>query len=175
MQRIEDAIAVAKETFRAQLNTRIRAADGVMIETLDFPAPAAALEVHCGAGALADDLASPAGRYFRRHLAGVAPTWLTFGYGTPITAFVVENVVDMNGCSLGPLTDYVTVDLTGMAYLTTHSDRRPSTLAHELVHACGLGHAARKSNLMYRTRERGRRLNRLQKAIARGSRHVTVV
>jgi hypothetical protein len=72
----------------------------------------------------------------------------------------------------------VAVDLTGMERddAQCHDDPRPSTLAHELGHACGLVfHAARRRNLMYPDPPRGKRLVPLQRAIARGSRHVTIL
>jgi hypothetical protein len=77
----------------------------------------------------------------------------------------VHDVVGKCGCSLGPFGDYVTIDAGGLG-----GTRR--ILAHELGHSCGLPHTSREGNLM-RPRSPGERLTRLQRAILRGSRHVT--
>ena len=65
------------------------------------------------------------------------------------------------GCSLGPLTDYVTV----------RADQ-PVCLAHELGHACSLLHTQAAANLMNPTCG-GVHLSRWQVAVLRASRHVT--
>jgi hypothetical protein len=83
----------------------------------------------------------------------------------PVTAFVVLDIDHASGCSLGPLTDYVTLDPDGA--------KNASTLAHEIAHACGLWHVQSKSNLLWRTFSRGDEIKWWQKNIFRGSRHVT--
>jgi hypothetical protein len=83
----------------------------------------------------------------------------------PVTAFVVLDIDHASGCSLGPLTDYVTLDPDGA--------KNASTLAHELAHACGLWHLRSKSNLLWRTFSRGDEVKWWQKNIFRSSRHVT--
>jgi hypothetical protein len=83
----------------------------------------------------------------------------------PVTAFVVLDIDHASGCSLGPLTDYVTLDPGGA--------RNASTLAHEIAHACGLWHLRSKSNLLWRTSSRGDKVKWWQKNIFRSSRHVT--
>lgn len=85
------------------------------------------------------------------------------GWGAPVMAVAVHSVEGgkLAGCSLGPLTDYVTV----------RADR-PVCLAHELGHACNLLHTNRVGNLMNPTCG-GVHLSRWQVAVLRLSRHVT--
>ena len=51
------------------------------------------------------------------------------GYGEPIGVFVVRDIAGKAGCSICPLSDYVTVDRV-----------RGELIAHELGHSCGLWH-----------------------------------
>lgn len=106
------------------------------------------------------------------------------GYGSPIVAFTVRSYKDTAvGCSIGPLGNYVTVQFqdsnptTPMSALTSAARLgRVSTLAHEIAHACNvLPHEDGSDNLMSKlvNGDRFCRLNRLQKALIRGSRHVT--
>ena len=88
------------------------------------------------------------------------------GSGGPITVFVVRDVLGKAGCSLGPLVDHVTVDMTAL------TGRRLRVLAHELGHACGLPHSSADENLML-PKGMGDRLQPWQIAIFRSSRHVT--
>ena len=134
-----------------------------MVQLLDVPAPNAALNVGCNAGAFADEFGD-AGDFFAQHVAGwnAIPISMTF----PITVFIVESVVNKQGCSLGPLTDYVTVTPDGVD--------NASLMTHEILHACNLlGHPVPKRNLQYGGNDRGDEVNWLQKNIFRSSRHVT--
>lgn len=135
-----------------------------MIEFIKEPAPPAALDVGCNLGALEDEFGE-AGEFFANHLAGwnVVPILLSF----PITVFIVSNVDGKQGCSLGPLTDYITVDLDGA------NPANPTLMAHEIGHACNLWHSGSKSNLMYKEHDRGDGVKWFQKNLFRSSRHVT--
>jgi len=82
-----------------------------------------------------------------------------------VTVFIVRNISNKGGCSLGPLADYVTLE-AGMLNRARHR-----LLAHEVAHACGLWHSKVKANLMF-PRGPGATLTRWQAAILRGSRHV---
>lgn len=153
----------AKQIFAEQAHVRLLPA-GQVVVTIDGPAPKAALDVHCNDGAWQEDFGE-AGTYFRRHAPsknGVQKA----GYGAPVTVFIVRDISDKGGCSLGPLADYVTLEarMLGRA--------RHRLLAHEVGHACGLWHSKVKANLMF-PRGPGVALTRWQAAILRGSRHVT--
>ncbi len=143
---------------------------GVVVEpaewrvvTAPHGAPKAALDVRCTDGAWRDDLGE-AGAFFRGLMAKTTAGTLT-GYGAPITVFVIRSMSTHNGCSLGPATDYVTVEAG-----TLRSS--PRLLAHEVAHACGLWHSKRPNNLMI-PRGPGEELTGWQAAVLRTSRHVT--
>ena len=124
-------------------------------EVLQKISPYDALHTRGGLGALAEEF-NIAGNFYSSNLSGVF---------YPVTAFIVLNIDGAVGCSLGPITDYVTLDPDGA--------RNASTLAHVLAHACGLWHQQAKSNLMWRTINRGDEIKWWQKNIFRSSRHVT--
>jgi hypothetical protein len=130
------------------------------------PAPAAALDVDCGARSWRQDLGE-AGRYFRTTRAEAlrgasSPAGGVTGYGGPVAVFVVRDIAGKAGCSMGPLSDYVTVDRV-----------RGALIAHELGHACGLWHTKADGNLMLPAANR-EELTRTQVAVFRNSRHVTL-
>ncbi len=172
------AIERAKAIFKAELNTTIVAAGGTLIERVDPIPPTAALDPGCDSDAWTDDFGD-AGDFYSLHIAtnlAAAPT----GYATPVTAFIVRNVRGKKGCSLGLLTNYVTLDLDGIDTITVGSsdDDVSATigslwLAHEIAHSCGLWHVKKKANLMHPTAEDGVNLRNWQKAIARNSRHIS--
>lgn len=106
------------------------------------------------------------------------------GYGAPIVAFTVRSFVDGDvGCSLGPLTNHVTVVFQNSQVGTPDQDLTPaiplgrvSSLAHEMAHACNVvWHASGSDNLLSRLPlgDRFCRLTRFQKALIRASRHVS--
>ncbi len=185
--RLDAAIQHLRDVFGSQLNTSIVSAGGEMIRVLDFPAPSEALDVGCGGDALGESV-SEAGRYFREKEAS---NWhgTIVGYGAPVTVFVVRDVEGKLGCSLGPLTNYVTVDVEGFEYddpsppviddVVVPTPKPPSTLAHEVGHACSLWHPlgwpeSGRGNLMYPDVEgRGKILELHQRSVARASKHIT--
>jgi hypothetical protein len=175
-KQLDDAIGVIRKCFDEQMNTSVRAADGVLVETLPFPAPQNALHVQCGTGAWGDDF-QDAGHYFRNNKASGGPGGAPAGYGAPITVFVVDDVEGELGCSLGWLQDYVVVDREGMLRSEKAPEPRPTTPMHEIGHACGLiWHAwpdfLHTGNLMKGDVPRGITLELYQRAIVRNSRHV---
>ena len=171
-ERVMVVIDVAKEIFRDNARVKIVPAGGTFVTVDRKPAPAAALKVRCKGGAMKDELGE-AGAYFRSRAVENRIGRIT-GNGAPIKAFVVADVIGTLGCSLGPLTDYVTVDVDGVA--------RDETLAHEIGHALGLPHtggggrvvASSSPQNMMLSSGGGRHLNRRQVVLLRNSRHVTL-
>jgi len=161
------SVDFATKTFKSGFNVKLRAY-GSMIETIKEPAPPKALNVGCGGDAVDQEFSTAlneAGEYFASHLAGWngIPISLKF----PVTVFIVSDVEDKGGCSIGPLADYVTVDISADGVGT------PSLMAHEIGHACNLWHSGTKSNLMYADSDRGDGVKWFQKNLFRSSRHVT--
>jgi hypothetical protein len=158
------SVDFARKTFKKRFNVKLLAYSKNMIEIIKEPAPPEALSVGCGGDAVDQEFAE-AGEYFASHLAGWngIPISLTF----PVTVFIVSDVSGNGGCSIGPLTDYVTVDTSSDGVGT------PSEIAHEVGHACNLWHSGTKSNLMYHPSDRGDGVKWFQKNLFRSSRHVT--
>lgn len=170
---VEEAVALADTVFRREAKVKIVKTGDRLVTVDTTPAPEAALVVRCDGGAVKDDLGE-AGFYFRKRMARNAVGTI-IGTGSPITAFVVDDVIGKRGCSLGPLTDYVTVDVKGISEIPR------LTLAHELGHALGLPHTggggsvisgSSDANLM-QSSGHGEKLNRRQVITIRNSRHVT--
>lgn len=134
------------------------------ITILSSGAPVSALDVKCGKGAASNEWGE-AGAYFANHLAGwnAIPVSLKF----PISVYIVRTIGDKWGCSLGPLTDYVTLSKDGATKSLT-------TIAHEMGHACGLRHRDNSNNLMYADPSRGTNVTKWQKFSVRTSRHCTI-
>jgi len=160
----EDAIKIAidnaKKIYKEEANVKLMV-NGIF--SVDKPSPSYSLDVHCNAGAWGDDLGL-AGSYFEFNsnfycFDGIANR-LT-GYAAPVVVFVVRDVIDKSGCSMGPVTDYVTVE-----------GKNPVCLAHEIGHACSLWHHSNRGNLMHSACG-GTNLKKWQKCILRNSRHVT--
>jgi len=154
---LETAIAYAKRSFKKNFNTRLLPykTNQQFTEVLQKKAPYEILYTKGSIGALWEEF-TITGSFFASNLSGLF---------YPVTAFVVLDIDHAAGCSLGPLTDYVTLDPDGA--------KNASTLAHEIAHACGLWHLQSKSNLLWRTSGRGDQVKWWQKNIFRSSRHVT--
>lgn len=162
---VRRALDEAARVLREHAGIDLVPAREPLVQRLDGRAPAGALDTACAEGSWRADF-QDGGAFFRGHAAQSGARAKLTGSGAPITVFVVRNVVGKAGCSLGPLTDYVTID--GGALQT----RLLRVLAHELGHACGLPHASDPENLMH-PKALGERLEPWQVAVFRSSRHVT--
>lgn len=152
---LEASIIYAGISFKKNFNVKLEAHKATFVQVLQIIPPTEALHVHGGPAALNDEFRT-AGNFFARNLSGVL---------YPVTAFVVKDIKGASGCSLGPISDYVTLDPNGA--------KHPSILAHELAHACGLWHLKNRSNLLYPYKDRDDEVEWWQKNILRSSRHVT--
>jgi hypothetical protein len=134
------------------------------IRTLSTPTPKSILDVDCDFKAIIQDLTLPGFQYqyntiktffhssFRR----------VFGFGAPITVFIVRKITKKGGCSIGWLSDYVT-----LRYKHSHC------LAHEVGHACNLLHTDDPENLMYPKSCDPEKITPRQIILMRSSRHVS--
>jgi hypothetical protein len=162
---VREALNAADEILRREANTGLVWGEWPQVETIDEPAPDVVLDVECGRASWREDLGEP-GAYFRGVLAaarrrGVSAVGAATGYGEPIGVFVVRTIAGKAGCSMGPLSDYLTVDRV-----------RGPLIAHELGHCCGLWHSRDAGNLMHPAAN-SETMTRSQQAIFRNSRHVT--
>lgn len=156
------SINYARRVMKDRFQATLRPYSKEWVQVITEKAPNQVLNVHCGLTGYGEEY-GVAGDFFAKHLAGwnAIPISLTF----PITVFIVDNIAVKNGCSFGPLTDYVTVDLDGVA--------ETSTMMHEIGHACNLWHSNVKSNLMWPNNNRGDAVTLTQKITVRSSRHLT--
>jgi hypothetical protein len=160
---IQPSIDFAVATFDKRFNVKLVPYGRTWIETIDVGVPLAAFDVNCGFTGYTEEWGE-AGEFFAQHLAGwnAMPVSATF----PVTVFIVGTIKNKAGCSYGPLTDYVTVEIDGLK-------GNHSTMAHEIGHACNLlWHSFGKSNLMYADADRGDTVHWWQKNLVRSSRHV---
>ncbi|MCL4871414.1 MAG: hypothetical protein KJ063_20840 [Anaerolineae bacterium] len=160
---VDHSWQVMAEIFRREAQVEVVPLEPSVI-ILPDPAPPEALDVHCTDGAWQED-SDIAGQYFRRYTAHTRWSKWT-GYASPVTVFVVRTVSNIGGCSLGPLTEYVT--------LKSHMFRvkNPRVMAHEVGHACFLTHTEDPERLMF-PKGPGERITKLEAIIMRNSRHVT--
>jgi len=154
---LDNALKYAKRSFKKNFNTKLLPCKSgqQFTEVLQKKAPHEVLYTKGSIGALAEEF-KIAGSFFASNLSGLF---------YPVTVFVVLDIDHASGCSLGPLTDYVTLDPDGA--------KNASTLPHEIAHACGLWHIRSTSNLLWRNFSRGDEVKWWQKNIFRSSRHVT--
>lgn len=197
---VRPAVQYAINTFRAEVNVRIipitpfyyrsafaenPAASEAYVFTDDTPSSDNLLDVCCESCAAGKDLIH-VGAEFNLKMSRTT-FWgngrRLLGYGAPIVAFAVRGFTDGKaGCSLGPLTDYVTVIFAldslfpNLAFDMLTPDRplgEVTTLAHEIGHACGLLHIEDQEKLMNPSPRRYGHLTILQKVMVRTSKHVT--
>lgn len=106
------SIAEAQEIFNREANVRIQPFDNEFIFPAPSSAPPEALSVRCGFGLLRDELGK-AGRYFKRYTARSASSFF-FGYATPLTIFIVDDIKGKSGCAIGPSVRYAVVSDEGL-------------------------------------------------------------
>ncbi|MBP7998471.1 MAG: hypothetical protein KA314_26910 [Chloroflexi bacterium] len=162
-QEVDHCWQAMEEVFMREARVKVVPIEPRII-TLPKPAPVEALDVHCTDGAWQEDC-DIAGNYFRPHT--VHTPWSKWtGYASPVTVFVVRTVSTIGGCSLGPLTEYVTLKAKMFRV------KNPRVMAHEVGHACFLTHTDDPERLMY-PKGPGANLTFREKLIMRNSRHVT--
>ena len=154
---LDNAIKYTQDVFQQNFNVKLLPAgeNEPIAELLKITPPVEALYTKGSIGALIEEF-KVAGNFYNTNLT--APIY-------PVTVFVVMDIKGASGCSLGPMTDYVTLDHDGAKSI--------STLSHELAHACGLWHLKDKTNLLWNRNNRGDKIRWWQKNILRSSRHIT--
>lgn len=159
---LTDSIDYAKKILKEKFNVELVPHRSEFVHVDTELAPDYALNVGSDTDALDEEYGN-AGEFYAGKMAGwncIRPLGAKF----PITVFVVVDVKDKRGCSLGPLTDYVTIDPGGLQH--------KSTLVHEIAHSCGLWHSDLSSNIMFHDATRGSEVKWFQYNILRSSRHV---
>jgi hypothetical protein len=176
-EELTPAIDYATKIFKERLNVKLLPFASDWVEYIKKSAPPAALNVDCGFFISPFQEFGEAGDFFAHHLAGwnAAPVSGRF----PVTVFIVADVggPHKTGCSMGPFTDYVLVDRAAISatnVMGAVTIPNPSTMAHEIGHACNLPHWWWPSNLMYgdTSTRTGDELKWFQKNLFRCSRHV---
>jgi hypothetical protein len=159
---VQSSIDFFTKTYKDRFNVKVIPYGKPGVQILEGVAPKAALDVSCGGGALSNEFGE-AGDFFAKHLAGwnVIPISLTF----PVSIFIVRSMIGgADGCSIGPLSDYVTMTPSAVSKL--------NVMAHETGHSCSLWHSGSHSNLMWHDASRGNEVKWFQKNLLRSSRHV---
>ena len=189
--RVEAAVVVAQTTLKRELNVKVIGVNGGIVRESAAPAPDYALEVPCSTGPSdvheqIGPIFSKPGLWFRERMART-PGGTFLGWGTPITIFVVRDVIGKSGCAhLAWFENYGYIDPSALPprWVSTgdpdevrpYSDVDYSTLPHEIGHCCDLlFHRNPKTNLMHGSQatRKGTSLTKWQKLVARTCTHVT--
>ncbi|OJV26031.1 MAG: hypothetical protein BGO26_17635 [Actinobacteria bacterium 69-20] len=169
-----DAVAPSLENADRALRTgasvRLRITG---VDTIDEPAPAAALDPRSNRRLLLDDIRGHTA-FLRRHLARRPALSVV---GDPVTVVVVRTIAGRTtGCSLGMSADWVIcqANLFDASSPRTYDE---TVLAHELGHALNLPHHHNRSNLMFPVSSppddvRGTALHPWQRAVLHVNRHL---
>ena len=158
---LQPSIDFFTKTFKDRFNVKLIAYGKPGVQVIEERAPAAALDVSCGGGAFSNEFGE-AGEFFAQHLAGWNAIPISLGF--PVSIFIVRSMSDADGCSIGPLTDYMT--------MTPGAVEELNVMAHETGHSCNLWHSGSHSNLMWPDPSRGNDAKWFQENLLRASRHV---
>ena len=160
---LEPTIQSATTTWKSAANVRLIVEDVHTVEVADRRERN--LDVECDTGAWTDDLLATGSNFelFANIYCFDGTGRRLIGWAAPVVVFVVRDVKgNYRGCSLGPFSDYVTIEA-----------KDPACMAHELGHAAyPWWHHSNPNNLMYHTCG-GTQLKKWQKILIRDSRHVT--
>lgn len=171
-------IGFAASVFKDQANVRIISANDTDDDYIRLAKESSSddtLVVGCDAKGWWEDIGVTGDKFRSLMTKYCGGEWRRLiGYGAPVCAFAVKRFSTAGdcGCSIGPSTDYATVNFS--------CDPQDSDLAHEMGHACNLWHEEDSSNLMHGSPtlliinpSQRRELTRWQKALLRASRRVT--
>ncbi len=160
---LDPTIQAAKAAYSSAANVKLVIED---VHTVAGISADRILDVHCDFGAWTDDVGLT-GSYFEftalRFCADGSGRRL-IGLASAVVVFAVRDVEPDKGCSLGPFSDYVTIEA-----------KDPVCFAHELAHACSpiwQLHHDDVANLLHKSCQ-GTELTKWQKIWIRNSRHVT--
>jgi hypothetical protein len=137
------------------------------------------LDVTCGGSNAASDLGFEGADF--QVILTLSAFWTNWsrliGYGAPVCAFSVRSFSgNSDGCSNGPLDDFVLVNFSGAANDNSLASgalpSKSTILPHESGHACNLWHVD-PGNLMQPDDPRATNLDWWQIVLVRASRHVT--
>lgn len=158
---LTSSIDFAMKTLKEQFNVKLLKYGKDWVDILTDRAPDDAIEPGTGLKLLRQEFGE-AGAYFAKHSAGWCgmPTTCTY----PLTVFIVKDVKGKQGCSLGPLTDWVAIDIDGA--------KDETNLMHMIGHACSLCYSCKEGNIMSHPPKRGSESTWYQQNLLRSSRHV---
>lgn len=161
---IQPILARTQQIYEAEAN--------VIVDVTFGEGRAPNVEPSCGFDGWIQDFGLPGTQYEHSaslHCMGYS-VGSVIGIASPIYAIAVRDIEgSSNGCSLGPLANYVLFEAGSTCAGNTH-------LAHEIGHACNLTHVDDDTtNLMTPSCVTPGRdqLTRLEKVIVRGSKYVT--
>jgi hypothetical protein len=169
---LQPSIDQAERILRERFNVKLRPYASQYAQVLGGVAPQAALNPSCCGADLFGQEFLEQGEWYGRHTAGWVEGVGIASLRFPITAFVVQDVDCKGGCSIGPLGDYIVIDMDGVNSSGLRLNN--SLVMHEIGHCCHLCHCwSPVTNLMWAEKDRGDDTMWYQRNLFRNSRHVT--